>query len=145
MVFLRCELTVRGYFYFAWRGSRKPSLGGRTFSGLKVTDAVQPRNPESRKVAFIHLATASIAFTAGAIAVLETFPHQPLFDLQFIYSTVTVFAEMAIAFGLIGLLMVPATFRTSGWRQWFFVVSVLLASAGFSGGAWVISLVGRGS
>ena len=72
-------------------------------------------------------------------------PHQPLFDLQFIYSTVTVFAEMAIAFGLIGLLMVPATFRTSGWRQWFFVVSVLLASAGFSGGAWVISLVGRGS
>ena len=106
---------------------------------------MQLSNAESRKVAFIHLATASIAFTAGAIAVLETFPHQPLFDLQFIYGTVTVFAEMAIAFGLIGLLMVPATFRTSGWRQWFFVVSVLLASAGFSGGAWVISLVGRGS
>ena len=91
----------------------------------------------------MHLATAAIAFAAGSVAVLETAPRQPVFELQFIYSTVRLFAEVAIAFGLIGLLMVPATFRGSGWRQWVFVVSVLLASLGFSGGLWVISLVGR--
>jgi len=46
-----------------------------------------------------------------------------------------------MAFGLVGLLLIPVTFRGHGWRQWVFVASVLLASAGFSGGLWVISLV----
>src|SRR5437879_4483339 len=85
--------------------------------------------------------TATIAFAAGSVAVLETFPRHPLFELQFVYGTVRYFAEGAMAFGLVGLLLIPVTFRGHGWRQWVFVASVLLASAGFSGGLWVISLV----
>ena len=106
---------------------------------------MQLGNAASRNVAFIQLATATIAFAVGSIAVLETFPRQALFELQFIYGTVRFFAEMAMAFGLIGLLLVPATFRGSGWRQWAFVASVLLASAGLSGGLFVVSLVGSAS
>jgi hypothetical protein len=114
-------------------------------SELNDTGLVQLGDTASRNVAFVHLATATIAFAAGSVAVLETLPAPPLFELQFIYGTVRLFAEMGIAFGLIGLLLIPATFRGLGWRQWVFVASVLLASAGFSGGLWVMSLVGRGS
>ena len=103
------------------------------------------RNSASRHLPFIQLATATIAFASGSVAVLETFPRQPLFELQFIYSTVVFFAQMATAFGLVGLLLIPVTLHGPGWRQWVFVGSVLLASAGLSGGLWVISLVGRAS
>jgi len=102
---------------------------------------VQFSNIASRNITFIQLATATIAFAAGSVAVLETFPRHPLFELQFVYGTVRYFAEVAMAFGLVGLLFIPVTFRGHGWRQWVFVASVLLASAGFSGGLWVISLV----
>jgi len=106
---------------------------------------VELRNSASRHLPFIQLATATIAFASGSVAVLETFPRQPLFELQFIYSTVVFFAQMAPAFGLVGLLLIPVTLHGPGWRQWVFVGSVLLASAGLSGGLWVISLVGRAS
>jgi len=112
-------------------------------SELNHAGLVQLGKNASRDVAFIHLVTATIAFAAGSVAVLETFPAPPLFELQFIYGTVRLFAKMAIAFGLIGLLLIPVTFRGPRWRQWVFLASVLLASAGFSGGLWVISLVGR--
>ena len=94
----------------------------------------------SRTVAFIQFAAAAIAFVAGSVAVLETFPRQPLFELPFVNGTVLYFAEVAMAFGLVGLLLIPVTFRGPGWRQWVLVASVLLASAGFSGGLWVMSL-----
>src|SRR5438132_14259734 len=77
---------------------------------------------------------------SGSVAVLETFPRQPLFELPFVNGTVLYFAEVAIAFVLVGLLLIPVTFRGPGWRQWVLVASVLLASAGFSGGLWVMSL-----
>ncbi|HEX9567894.1 MAG TPA: hypothetical protein VGA48_09920 [Thermoplasmata archaeon] len=99
----------------------------------------------SRNLPLVQLATATIAFAAGSVAVLETFPRQPLFELQFIYSTVVFFAEMATAFGLAGLLLIPVTLHGLGRRQWVFVTSVLLASAGLSGGLWVLSLVGHAS
>ena len=102
-------------------------------------------NTASRTVAFIQFATAVIAFAAGSVAVLETFPRQPLFELQFVNSTVLYFAEAAMAFGLVGLLLTPITFSGPGWRQWVLVASVLLASAGFSGGLWVMSLVNGAS
>jgi len=114
-------------------------------SELNDTGLVQLGDTASRSVAFGHLATATIAFAAGSVAVLETFPAPPLFELQFIYSTVRLFAETGIAFGLIGLLLIPATFRGPGWMQWVFVASVLLASAGLSGGLWVMSLIGSAS
>ena len=94
----------------------------------------------SRTVAFIQFAAAAIAFVAGSVAVLETFPRQPLFELPFVNGTVPYFAEVAMALGLVGLLLIPLTFRGPGWRQWVLVASVLLASAGFSGGFWVMSL-----
>jgi len=99
----------------------------------------------SRNFAFVQLAIATMAFAAGLVAVLETFPRHPLFELQFVYGTVSYFAEVAVALGLVGLLLTPVTFRGHGWRLWAFVASVLLASAGFSGGLWVISLVGSTS
>ena len=102
-------------------------------------------NSASRNLAFIQHATAIIVFAAGSVAVLETLSRRSLFELQFIYSTVAFFAEVATTLGLFGLLLTPVTFRGLGWRQWVFVASVLLASAGFSGGLWVSSLIGGGS
>src|SRR5437773_682528 len=116
-------------------------INGSTLSESNDTGLVDLAYLASRHVSLIQLATASIASAAGSIAILETIPSSPLFDLQFIYGTVRSFAEVAMVCGLFGLLLIPATQRGVGWRQWVFVASVLLASAGFSGGVWVLSLL----
>ena len=116
-------------------------VNGSTLSESNDTGLVDLAYLASRHVSLIQLATASIASAAGSIAILETIPSSPLFDLQFIYGTVRSFAEVAMVCGLFGLLLIPATQRGVGRRQWVFVASVLLASAGFSGGLWVLSLL----
>ena len=116
-------------------------INGSTLSESNDTGLVDLAYLASRHVSLIQLATASIASAAGSIAILETIPSSPLFDLQFIYGTVRSFAEVAMVCGLFGLLLIPATQRGVGGRQSDFVASVLLASAGFSGGLWVLSLL----
>jgi len=59
----------------------------------------------SRSIPVVQLMIASTAFSSGLFAVLETFPRQPLFDVQFIYSTLWFLAGAATVFGLIGLFL----------------------------------------
>src|SRR5438874_13721980 len=102
----------------AWDGPPSvpiEGLNGSTLSESNDTGLVDLAYLASRHVSLIQLATASIASAAGSIAILETIPSSPLFDLQFIYGTVRSFAEVAMVCGLFGLLLLPATQRGVGW------------------------------
>src|SRR5216110_487027 len=63
-------------------------INGSTLSESNDTGLVDLAYLASRHVSLIQLATASIASAAGSIAILETIPSSPLFDLLFIYGTV---------------------------------------------------------